>query len=117
MSFRSPGTIGLRPIAGPIDALQFEVLQEKASTLGRVTQAFEAALTALRDFDAGSEAEAHAGAPDDRRRETFVDVAAEALWYFVIQREACGLRNTEAVLREYRVPAAVRLRMGATRRG
>ncbi len=79
MSFRSPGTIGLRPIAGPIDALQFEVLQEKAFTLGRVTQAFEAALTALRDFDAGSEAEAHAGWPDDRRREAFVDAAAEAL--------------------------------------
>jgi hypothetical protein len=33
-----------------------------------------------------------------------------------MQREVCGLTNTEAVFREYRVPAALRLRMGAIRR-
>jgi hypothetical protein len=33
-----------------------------------------------------------------------------------VQREACGLRNTEAVLRDYKVPAAVRLRMGVVRK-
>lgn len=116
MSFRPPSTIGLRPMASPIDVLQYEVLQEKASTLGRLTQAFEAALTALRDFDAGLGSEP-ADAADHGRREVFIDAAAEAVWCFVIQREACGLRNTEAVLREYRVPAAVRLRMGVSRRG
>ena len=38
--------------------------------------------------------------------------AGEALWYYVVQREACGLRDVEIVLREFRVPREVYLRMG-----
>ena len=40
------------------------------------------------------------------RRERLLDRAGEALWCFVVQREAFGLRNTEAVLRELQVPMA-----------
>ena len=38
--------------------------------------------------------------------------AGDALWCFMVQREACGLRDPRPVLRDYRVPAEVRNRMG-----
>jgi hypothetical protein len=31
---------------------------------------------------------------------------------FVVQREACGLRDSRAIMREYKVPAEVQQRMG-----
>jgi hypothetical protein len=39
--------------------------------------------------------------------------ASRALWLFVVQREACGLRDLRYVLRDYRVPHEVAARMGA----
>jgi hypothetical protein len=36
----------------PAAALDYEIAQEKASTLGRLGRALEAALAALREFDA-----------------------------------------------------------------
>jgi hypothetical protein len=114
MSLRPPKNTALYQANNILDPLQHEIMQEKASTLGRLTRDFEKALAALLEFDAArvSGADPHAAA----RRESLLDAAADALWWFVVQREACGLRNTEAVLREYRVPAAVRLRMGVVRR-
>ena len=53
---------------------------------------------------------------DEARREELLEAAGEALWFLVVQREACGLSNTEAMLRTYDVPLAVRLRMGPARR-
>ena len=38
--------------------------------------------------------------------------ASVALWEFIVQREACGLRDMRAVLRDYRVPAEVAAQMG-----
>lgn len=114
MSFKPPRSLGPPAAAAALDALQDEVMQEKAATLGRLTHAFESALAVLREAETG--ATEGSGAPASRQREALVDAAAEALWNFVVQREACGLRNTEAVLREYCVPAGVRLRMGVSRR-
>ena len=98
-----------------VDTLQAEIFEEKAATLARLTRAFEDALARWRSVEA--EAEAQRGNTVERHRQHAFDAAARALWHFVVQREACGLRNTEAVLREYQVPAALRLRMGAVRRG
>ncbi len=100
MSVGAPRSLSPQPSAGAIDALEYELLQEKASTLGRVTQNFERALAA------------HLASPADV---SLLEAAGEALWYFVIQRELCGFRNTDAVLRELGLPAAVRLRMGVRR--
>jgi hypothetical protein len=108
MSLKPPGILAARPAAPALAALDAEMLQEKAATLGRLTRAFE---RALADYLALS------ASRSEERRERLCSEAAEALWRFVVQREACGLRNTEAVLREYCVPAAVRLRMGTIRRG
>ena len=50
------------------------------------------------------------------RRDELVAAAGEALWYYVIQREVCGFRDSEAVMRHLAVPREVRLRMGYTPR-
>jgi hypothetical protein len=117
MSLKPPQILAPRSAMRPqpiVNTLDTEIFEEKAATLGRLTKVFETALAAWR----AAEEEAETGNPpaECRRRRLF-DEAADALWLFVVQREACGLRNTEAVLREYGVPAALRLKMGAVRRG
>src|SRR5262245_54107165 len=94
----------------PADLLEHEFAQERATALGRLGRALEAALATLAEFDAE-----HPGDPSaDRRklRAPLVAQASLALWYFVVQREACGLRDLRAVLRDYRVPPEVAVRMG-----
>jgi hypothetical protein len=95
----------------PADLLAHELAQEKATALGRLGRALEAALAALAEFDA----EPASSTSADRRklRAPLVAQASLALWYFVVQREACGLRDLRAVLRDYGVPPEVAARMGA----
>jgi hypothetical protein len=94
----------------PLDVLDYEILQERAAALGRMGRALEIALAKLREFDA---AHPHAGAPASTRqaRRTLVIQAGHALWMFVVQREACGLRNSRTVMRDYKVPGEVQERM------
>jgi hypothetical protein len=95
----------------PVDVLDYEVVQEQASALGRMGRALEAALAALREFDAvHPRADAPASAREARR--TLVARAGHALWMFVVQREACGLRDSRTIMREYKVPAEVQQCMG-----
>jgi len=91
--------------ATEVVALDYEIIQEQASALGRLGRALEAALAALSAHETG-------GGSRDAVRARLVREASEALWYFVVQREACGLRDQRAILREYRVPAEVYARMG-----
>jgi hypothetical protein len=95
----------------PADLLAHELAQEKAAALGRLGRALEAALAALAAFDAGDQRDTAEG----RRqvRTALVTDASVALWHFVVQREACGLRDMRYVLRDYRVPGEVAARMGA----
>jgi hypothetical protein len=101
----------LRPPQGharkmPAVALDYEIAQEQASALGRLGRALETALAALAEHDtAGPATEVH--------RKQLVRQASEALWCFIVQREACGLRDPRQVIRDYRVPAEVYARMGA----
>lgn len=92
----------------PAAALDYEIAQETAAALGRQGRALEAALRALADFDA-----AGASTADQATRAGLVATAARALWEFVVQREACGLRDGGMVVRMYGVPREVRDRMGA----
>jgi hypothetical protein len=97
----------------PAAALDYEIAREKASTLGRLGRRLETALAALAAFDAQAEEEASAPPPVGReQRDALVAAAGEALWNFVVQREACGLRDSNRAMRDYGVPAEVRLRMG-----
>jgi hypothetical protein len=103
MSLRLPGG---HSRVGPVTALDYEIAQERASALGRLGRALETALAALSDYDNRSGAR-------DAARARLVQDASDALWYFMVQREACGLRDPRPVLRHYGVPAEVYARMGA----
>ena len=93
----------------PADVLDYEIVQEQAAALGRMGRALEAALARLAEFDA-----AHAGAPASVRqaRRVLVMEAGHALWMFVVQREACGLRDSRTLMRTYNVPSEVQQCMG-----
>jgi hypothetical protein len=68
--------------------LQYEIAEERASALGRLGRRLEAALTAL--------AACPRTANSDRKiRDGLVEQAGYALWLFVVQREACGLRKID----------------------
>ena len=95
----------------PADLLAEELAKEKASALGRMGRALEAALAALAAFDAGHQRDT-LSAEQRQSRTSLVAAAGVALWHFVVQREACGLRDMRYVLRDYRVPAEVAARMG-----
>ena len=95
--------------ANPAAALDYEIAQEKATTLGRLGRAVEAALAELRDH----EAQPHeASAERKQKRRALVAQAGHALWMFVVQREALGLRDSRQVMRDYGVPPEVQGRMG-----
>ena len=94
----------------PANLLDYETAQEKAAALGRLGRALEQALAALREFDAAlRDASKEAG----QARRVLVAEAGSALWHFIVQREACGLRDARQVMRDYRVPGEVQARMGA----
>jgi hypothetical protein len=97
----------------PAAALDYEIAREKASALGRLGRRLEAALAALAAFDAQTDEEGAASPAIRReRRDALVAAAGEVLWSFIVQREACGLRDSARAMRDYGVPAEVRLRMG-----
>ena len=87
-------------------ALDYEIAQEQASALGRMGRALERALAALAEYE-----RRHGERGAARTR--LVQEAGDALWCFIVQREACGLRDARLIMREYGVPAEVRNRMGA----
>lgn len=95
----------------PLDVLEYELVQEQAAALGRMGRALETALARLREFDAARQ---FADAPDStgEARRRLVTDAGKALWMFVVQREACGLRDSRTVLRDYNVPGEVVLYSG-----
>ena len=93
----------------PAAALDYEIAREKASALGRLGRRLEAALAALAAFDAQADDEAPASPAMRRERR---DALVAAVWSFIVQREACGLRDSARAMRDYGVPAEVRLRMG-----
>jgi hypothetical protein len=98
------------------NALDYEIVQEQAAALGRLGSALEAALSNLSAHDAGERglepaiARHPPSSPAVRTR--LVEDASYALWCFIVQREACGLRDQGTIVREYRVPAEVRNRVG-----
>jgi hypothetical protein len=98
-----------RLLRQPTDVLDYEIAQEQASALGRMGRALEQALARLGEFDA-----AHPDAPASVReaRRALVREAGQALWMFVVQREACGMRDSRTIMREYKVPGEVQQCMG-----
>jgi hypothetical protein len=99
------------------DVLGYEIAQEQAAAFGRLGRALEGALAALAGHD-------RAQAERDREfaalassvtatRARLVQDASFALWCFIVQSEACGLRDEGQIVRAYNVPGEVRNRIGA----
>jgi hypothetical protein len=114
MTLRPPRLSPPVRVQQPLTALEYEVAQEQANALGRLGRRLESALRALAEFDA-----AYAGERRTRHaaRAGLVDAASDSLWQFIVQREACGLRDSARVIRDYGVPADVQARMGASPAG
>lgn len=108
MSYRLPRTFASQHREANVEALNYELLQESASTLARLGRRLERSLEALDAHDAA----AGQGGRRTAERDVLVAEAGESLWYYVIQREVMGLRETETVLHELGIPREVRLRMG-----
>ncbi len=88
--------------------LEYELQVERALALGRVAARMEKALDDLRQFD-------RAGAGDPAERAELCAIAAERVWFYVVQRESLGWYRHEDALRFYGVPAELILRMGPRR--
>jgi hypothetical protein len=101
----------------PADVLHYEIVQEHASALGRLGRGLEQALRALRDLDANLGPPATRSPAEKRRRAAMVAEAGHALWMFVVQREACGLRDSRTVMRDYQVPPDVQACQGIMVKG
>ena len=103
MSLRPPsGLAGASALEMLFDALGHEILAEKASALGRAGGRAESALARLA---------AHGGGREGRAK--LLAEAAEAVYAWFVQRELCGLRRHDQVIREYAIPREVLVRLGA----
>ncbi len=103
MSLRPPGRVSAASLAeSGFDALGYEILAEKAASLGRAGERAEACLRRLREHrdDAGN-------------RAALVKEAAEAVYAYFIQRELCGFRRHDDIIRDYAIPKEVLVRLGA----
>lgn len=100
-----------RDFRPPTDILYYEIVQEQASALGRMGRMLEQALAELRAFDAAHATPETPAAMLPARRK-LVMAAGQALWMFVVQREATGLRDSRHIMRTYNVPGEVQRCMG-----
>ncbi|ESX22357.1 hypothetical protein NKI32_01840 [Mesorhizobium sp. M0761] len=98
-----PPSLGASAAEAAFDALGHEILAEKAAALGRAGQRVEETLAKLRQNN-----------DDEEQRPRLLKEAAAAVHAYFIQRELCGLRRHESVIREYDIPRAVLVRLGAS---
>lgn len=106
MSLRLPGRITIeRAVAATgLQPVEFEIIGEMASSLGQAGRRVEHAMARLRESDVPL------GSAD---RDALLKAAAKAVHAYFIQRELCGLRRHDDVIREMGIPRAVLIRLGA----
>lgn len=109
MSVRPPQSFRLSISAeGGVNVLEYELMSERASSLGRNGLKVESALAALKAWN-----------PDRHnaeQRETLVNDAADAVWALFVQREICGLRSNKDIIQRYGIPGEVLARVGVVRK-
>jgi Family of unknown function (DUF6665) len=106
MSLRPPSSPSSALAREALGALESEIVAEQASALARAGRRLEKALAELAGFDAGTPPQRN-GPNAPRERPALLAEARQALWYLVVQRDACGFRNSAEVLSAYAVPAEV----------
>ena len=103
MSLRLPQNLpGGLSSESNINAINGEIVGEKAAALGRSARQMERALKTLKSTgDSGSD------------QGEALRAASEAVYHFFIQRELCGFANHDEPIERYGIPNAVLLRLGA----
>ncbi|MDH6234460.1 hypothetical protein M2281_005078 [Mesorhizobium soli] len=101
MSLRPPSQRGPGKQNG-VDVLGHELAEEMAVSLGRAGRRAEQAVVRLRDHNGPAE-----------ERVVLLKAAAESVHAYFIQRELCGLRRHDDVIRDYAIPREVLVRLGA----
>jgi hypothetical protein len=103
MSLKLPGSsdLAMRGRTG-LDVLDYEIVAEMATSLGTAGRKVEALMARLRT---------HEGDAADRA--VLLKAAAEAVYAYFVQRELCGLKRHDDVIREYGIPREVLVRLGA----
>ncbi|HEY6927115.1 MAG TPA: DUF6665 family protein [Steroidobacteraceae bacterium] len=89
-----------------LESVEKEIAGEKAAALGQSGRKLQAALEKLRHFDEDG-AGGHRGRDVPMARAKLLEGAGEALWAYIVPREAVGLIDADYVRREYSVPAEV----------
>jgi hypothetical protein len=90
------------PADSGLDLLGHEILAEKAAALGKAGEKARLALAKLKETPAGAEG-----------RNSALKAAADAVHAYFIQRELCGFRRHDTIIREYEIPRPVLVRLGA----
>ena len=109
MSLRQPASRAAIPAReAAFGALESEIVAEQASSLARAGRRLERALAELEGLDAGA-ARGRTGGNPSPDHSALLAEARKALWYLVVQREACGFRNSAEILSVYSVPEEVGL--------
>jgi hypothetical protein len=90
-----------------LNAVESEIAGERAASLGRAGMRLRAAIENLRSFDLRNANAADRHASSIARRKELVDVAADALGTYVVQREALGLHDANLIASEYQVPPEI----------
>ena len=88
-----------------LESIEKEIAGEKAAALGHSGRKLKAALDKLRRFDEDAASGRRSRGPTARTK--LVEGAGEALWAYIVQREAVGLVDADYIRKEYDVPADV----------
>ena len=99
---RPPGSGNARLPQTGVGALDYELVGEMAASLGNAGKRAEESLARLA---------AHEGGEAERR--DLLREAADAVYAYFIQRELCGLKRHDDVVRQLGIPRAVLVRLGA----
>ena len=81
-------------------AVNHEIAEEQAASLGRMGRKAEAALATLK---------AHQG----EGCAAVLKAASDAVWCYFVQREVMGLRDRVQIVADYQIPREVMVRLGA----
>ncbi len=104
MALKLPGSndLAMRGRTG-LEVLDYEIVAEMATALGTAGRKVEASMARL-----------HAHQGDAEERKALLKAAAGVVYAYFVQRELCGLKRHDDVIREYRIPREVLVRLGAT---
>ncbi len=85
-----------------LGAIDQEILAEKAASLGNAGRKVEKCMERLR-----------ANRGDGETRAALVKNTADAVYAYFVQRELCGFRRHDDIIRDYGIPPEVLVRLGA----